>query len=100
MPASPSRSPATTRHKKASAGSRCPPPGARHRQSCGPTAAAAAPTELWATFDTAWEDLNKALEGISLPAVARAFGELATVLRQLATAVAEEDAESIRAQHG
>ena len=58
------------------------------------------PSELWAKFDTDWEDLGKALEGISLPAVARAFGELATVLRQLATAVAEEDAQLVRAQHG
>jgi hypothetical protein len=58
------------------------------------------PAELWQQFDTAWEDLGKALEGISLPAVARAFGELATVSRALATAVAEEDARSGRAQHG
>ena len=65
---------------------RPPPPELR------PDSGRRGPTELWATFDTGWEDLNKALEGISLPAVARAFGELATVLRQLATAVAEEDA--------
>ena len=58
------------------------------------------PAELWQQFDTAWEDLGKALEGISLPAVARAFGELATVSRALATTVAEEDARSGRAQHG
>lgn len=58
------------------------------------------PAELWQQFDTAWEDLGKALEGISLPAVARAFGELATVSRALATAVTEEDSRSDRAQHG
>jgi hypothetical protein len=58
------------------------------------------PSELWARFDIAWEDLGKALESISLPAVARAFGELATVSRQLANAVAEEDVQSLRAQHG
>lgn len=57
------------------------------------------PVELWAKFDPAWEDLNKALEGISLAAVARAFGELATNLRELCTAVAEEDGRSARAQH-
>jgi len=57
------------------------------------------PAELLAKFDTAWEDLNKALEGISLQAVARAFGELATILRELCTAVAEEDGRSARAQH-
>ena len=58
------------------------------------------PSELWAKFDTDWEDLGKALEGISLPAVARAFGELATISRQLSVAVDEEDARSLRAQHG
>ena len=67
---------------------RPPPPELR------PDSGRRGPAELWATFDTAWEDLNKALEGISLPAVARAFGELATILRQLATAVAEEDARA------
>jgi hypothetical protein len=58
------------------------------------------PAALWAQFDLAFEDLGTALEGISLPAIARAFGELATVSRQLSTAVAEEDARSLRAQHG
>jgi hypothetical protein len=58
------------------------------------------PSELWAKFDADWEDLGKALEGVSLAAVARAFGELATISRQLATVVAEEDVQSRRAQHG
>jgi hypothetical protein len=58
------------------------------------------PSELWAKFDADWEDLGKALEGVSLVAVARAFGELATISRQLATVVAEEDVQSRRAQHG
>lgn len=58
------------------------------------------PTELWETFDVAWEDLSKALEGISLPAVARAFGELATIARQMSAAVAEDDIEILRAQQG
>jgi len=58
------------------------------------------PTNLWASFDTAWQDLGKALEGISLPAVARAFGELATISRQLSAAVEEEDRRAARAQHG
>ena len=58
------------------------------------------PTELWERFDPAWEDLSKALEGISLPAVARAFGELATIARQLSTAVAEEDIAIARTQQG
>jgi hypothetical protein len=58
------------------------------------------PAELWATFDTDWEDLGKALEGVSLAAVGRAFGELATVSRQLATAVTEAAASSVDVQHG
>ena len=58
------------------------------------------PSELWLGFDTAWGDLGQALEGISLPAVSRAFGELASISRQLATAVAEEDAGSVGVQHG
>src|SRR5947209_13676348 len=58
------------------------------------------PAELWAKFDPAWEDLGKALEGISLPAVARAFGQLATIARDLSVAVAEEDRQKLSgAQH-
>ena len=53
------------------------------------------PPELWVRFDTAWEDLGKSLEGISLPAVARAFGELATIARDLSAAVAEEDKQKL-----
>ena len=54
-----------------------------------------------AKFDPAWEDLGKALEGISLPAVARAFGELATIARDLSAAVAEEDNQKLPGvQHG
>ena len=79
-----------------------PMPAARRppHPSCGPTAAAAARRELWVTFDTAWQDLTTALEGISLPAIARAFGELATVLRQLSAAVAEEDIAILSARQG
>ena len=73
---------------------RLPPPELR------PDSGRRGPPDLWARFDTAWEDLSKALEGISLPAVARAFAELATLSRQLATAVADEDAGSVRVQHG
>jgi hypothetical protein len=57
-------------------------------------------TQLWQTFDIAWDDLSKALEGISLPAVARAFGELTVTARQLSDAVAEEDSQAISAHHG
>ena len=49
------------------------------------------PEKLWSQFDLAWEDLGTALEGISLPAISRAFGELATISRELSVAVADED---------
>jgi hypothetical protein len=73
---------------------RLPPPELR------PDSGRRGPPELWTSFDTEWDDLSKALEGLSLPAVARAFAELATLSRQLATAVAEEDAGSVGVQHG
>ena len=73
---------------------RLPPPELR------PDSGRRGPPELWTSFDTEWDDLSKALEGLSLPAVARAFAELATLSRQLATAVAEEDAGSVAVQHG
>lgn len=64
---------------------RPPPPELR------PDSGRRGPKDLWKRFDVAWEDLNTSLQGISLPAIARAFDELATVLRELSTAVAEED---------
>jgi hypothetical protein len=64
---------------------RLPPPELR------PDSGRRGPGELWAKFDHAWEDLGRALEGISLPAVARAFGELATTVRELSETVAEAD---------
>ena len=56
------------------------------------------PPELWAVFDAAWEELGNALEGVSLPVVARAFGQTARITRQIADAVAREDAQPVRAQ--
>jgi hypothetical protein len=50
------------------------------------------PTELWKRFDQAIEDLSKALEGISLAAIARVFGELSQAARHLSVAVSEQDA--------
>ncbi len=68
---------------------RLPPPELR------PDSGRRGPAELWAKFDPAWEDLGKALEGISLAAVARAFGELATIARDLSAAVAAEDKQKL-----
>ena len=74
---------------------RLPPPELR------PDSGRRGPAELWARFDPAWEDLGKALEGISLPAVARAFGELAIIARDLSAAVAEADRQALPGvQHG
>ena len=73
---------------------RPPPPELR------PDSGRRGPRELWGRFDTAWGDLGNALESISLPAVARAFGELATLLRNLSAAVAEDDAADLRPRHG
>jgi hypothetical protein len=73
---------------------RLPPPELR------PDSGRRGPPGLWGNFDTAWDDLSKALEGISLPAVARAFAELATLLRQLTAAVDDEDAGTVGVQHG
>lgn len=48
--------------------------------------------ELWERFDVAIEDLNRALQGISLQAIARVFGELSETARELAAAVSAQDA--------
>ena len=76
-------------------GRRLPPPELR------PDSGRRGPVELWAKFAPTWDDLGKALEDISLPAVARAFGELATIARDLSAAVAEEDKQTLAGvQHG
>ena len=56
------------------------------------------PEELWDRFDLAIEDLNRAFEGISLNAIARVFGELSDITRQLSAAVTELDAATGRAR--
>ena len=40
--------------------------------------------ELWDRFDQAVADLGEAFEGVALSAVARAFGDLSEVARELA----------------
>jgi hypothetical protein len=49
------------------------------------------PAALWARFDSAVADLNRAIAGSSAAAVADAFGEMAEVAGELADAVARED---------
>ena len=51
------------------------------------------PEALWARFDGAVAELNRAITGSSATAVADAFGDVAAVASALADAVAAEDAE-------
>lgn len=60
-------------------------PGARSRRG---------PPELWERFDRAVADLGEALEGVALSAIARAFGELSEIARELASAIERLDASS------
>jgi hypothetical protein len=57
-------------------------PGARSRRG---------PPELWERFDRAVTELGEAFEGVALSAVARAFGELSEVARELADAIERID---------
>jgi len=50
------------------------------------------PAALWARFDAGVAGLNRAITGSDAAAVADAFGELAEAARDLADAVAREDA--------
>jgi hypothetical protein len=65
-----------------------PHPGARHMQLSHELRPGAAsrrgPPELWERFDAAVSDLGEALEGVALSAIARAFGALSEVARELA----------------
>ena len=56
------------------------------------------PQELWEQFDETIDRLNVALQGVSLQAIARVFGELSEIARQLSVAVAGEDAAASRAR--
>lgn len=57
-------------------------PGARSRRG---------PPELWERFDRAVADLGEAFEGVALSAVARAFGELSDVARELSAEIERID---------
>lgn len=54
------------------------------------------PADLWARFDKAVADLNRAIAGSSAAAVADGFGEMAEVAGELADAVSREDESSGR----
>ena len=57
-------------------------PGARSRRG---------PPELWERFDQAVADLGEAFEGVALSAVARAFGELSDIARELSVEIERID---------
>src|SRR5437764_13631749 len=57
-------------------------PGARSRRG---------PAELWERFDRAVAELGEALEGVALSAIARGFGELSEVARELADEIERID---------
>lgn len=61
------------------------------------------PKAMWKPFDRAVKEIGLALEGDSITAVARAFGELSTIADQLADAckaVADAEPEQQRRQTG
>ncbi len=64
-----------------------PPPAAsvlKVPHELDPSSGRRGPRELWERFDAAVQDLCDALAGISLAAIARAFGELSLAARELA----------------
>jgi hypothetical protein len=60
-------------------------PGARSRHG---------PLELWDRFDGVVGELGEALEGVALSAIARAFGELSDIARELAGEIERLDSQA------
>ena len=75
-----------------------PHPGARNMQLSHELRPGAhsrrGPAELWERYDAAVGDLGEALEGVALSAIARAFGELSDVARELADEIERLDARA------
>ena len=72
-----------------------PHPGARNMQLSHElrpgSGSRRGPREQWERFDRAVAELGEALEGVALSAIARAFGELSDVARELATEIERID---------
>jgi hypothetical protein len=72
-----------------------PHPGARNMQLSHELRPGApsrrGPLELWERFDAAVAERGEALEGVALSAIARAFGELSDVARELAAEIERLD---------
>jgi hypothetical protein len=76
-----------------------PRPGAsklRLAYGLEPASGRPGPRPLWSQFDKAVTQLGRALEGDSMSALARAFGDLSTVAAQLAEACEAEVPEAQR----
>jgi hypothetical protein len=75
-----------------------PHPGARNMQLSHELRPGApsrrGPAELWERFDEAVAELGEALEGVALSAIARSFGELSDVARELAGEVERLDSRT------
>ena len=73
-----------------------PHPGARNMQLSHElrpgSGSRRGPQEQWERFDRAVAELGEALEGVALSAIARAFGELSDVARELAAEIERIDA--------
>ena len=73
-----------------------PHPGARHMQLSHELRPGAqsrrGPLALWDRFDAVVAELGEALEGVALSAIARAFGELSNIARDLAAEIERLDA--------
>jgi len=70
-----------------------PHPGARNMQ-LSHELRPGAPLELWDRFDETVAALGEALEGVALSAIARAFGELSDVARELAAEIERLDSRT------
>ena len=75
-----------------------PHPGARNMQLSHELRPGAhsrhGPLELWDRFDAVVGELGEALEGIALSAIARAFGELSDIARELAGEIERLDSQA------
>ena len=68
--------------------------GAKPPYELQPGSGRRGPEELWDRFDETVAELDRVSEGRSLRAVGRAYGELAEIAGELATAVEREDRAS------
>ena len=66
------------------------PEGRPAPHELSPDSGRVGPRELWARFDRAFAAWDRSLEGSSISEIARCFGELAAIARELADAIDAE----------